>query len=71
MVLEEKIDEKKFNWLRKQQGLNFTYSMLASMLSKQFNLCDKHPEQYSLVLYLNPKGNHSLTILENIEYKNI
>ena len=43
MVLEERIDEKRLNWMKKQQGLNFSFSVLASMLSKQFNECDKHP----------------------------
>ena len=40
------------------------------MLIKQINLCDKHPEQYSLLLNLNKNG-HRLTIIENIEYKTI
>ena len=41
------------------------------MLIKQFTLCDKFPEQYLLVLYLNKTSCHQLTIVENIEYKSI
>jgi hypothetical protein len=41
------------------------------MLIKLFNLCHKNPEKYSAVFYLTQVGSHTLTIIENIEYKSI
>ena len=63
MVLEERIDDKKFNWIRKHQSLNFNFEALLPMLIKQFDLCDKHPKQYAIVLYLQSQGKHRLTII--------
>lgn len=71
MVFECKVDERKFERIRKMQSLNFNYNSLLGMLTKQLNLCDKYPEQYLLVLYLNHSCSHQLTFVENIEYKSI
>lgn len=71
MVYECKLNDRKFDRIRKSQNLNFGFSNLLPMLIKQLTLCDKFPEQYLLVLYLSQTSCHQLTIVENIEYKSI
>lgn len=66
MVYECKLNEQKFERLRKLQNLNFGFSSLLPMLIKQLTRCDKFPEQYLLVLYLNLTTCHQLTLVENI-----
>ena len=66
MVYECKLNERKFDRIRKSQNLNFGFSNLLPMLVKQLTLCDKFPEQYLLVLYLNKTSCHQLNIVENI-----
>lgn len=66
-----KMDQKKFEKIKKQQGINFPFSNLLSMLVKQLELCDKQLNQYAAIFYLNPNSNPRLDFIENIEYKRI
>jgi len=46
--------------MKKQQGLNFPYNNLLTMLVKQLELCDKQLNQYNAIFYLNPNSNPRL-----------
>jgi hypothetical protein len=70
MIYECRINEKKFDRLRKVQSLNFNFSNFLSMLIKQLGLCEKFPDKYQTALYLKPRP-YCFTILENIEHKSI
>lgn len=58
-----KIDDKKFEKMKKMQQLNFNFQNLLSMLVKQLSLCDKNINQYSAVFYLNKISAHKLDFL--------
>ena len=66
-----RIDEKKFERIRKTQHLNFGFQNLLGMLIKQVQLCQKSLNQFSAVFYINRVSAHRLDLLENIEYKRI
>lgn len=66
-----RMDQKRFQKVKKQQGINFPFSHLLAMLVKQLQLCDKQISQYAAIFYLNPNASPRLDFIQNIEYKRI
>ena len=43
LIYECKINDKKFDRLKKMQNLNFSFNNVLPMIIKLLNLCDKYP----------------------------
>ena len=60
------VDERRFEKIKKNQQLNFSFTYFLPMLTKQLRLCQKEMNQYSCVLFHNKISEHRLEIIENL-----
>jgi len=63
------IDEESFSKIKEEQKLNVEFGGFLSLLVKMCNSCQKEPQNYFAVFFMQRDGQAKLDFIQNMEYK--